>query len=55
MISWKCPTFIFPDVLESERQACVLPLDNADFAKGTSADDSQETEMVQVHWGQSLG
>jgi hypothetical protein len=41
--------FIFPDVFESERQACVFPLDDTDFAKGTSTDDSQETEVVQVH------
>jgi hypothetical protein len=48
--SGECPTFIFPDVFESERQACVFPLDDTDFAKGTSTDDSQETEVVQVHW-----
>lgn len=37
--SGECPTFIFPDVFEGEGQACVFPLDDPNFAKGTSTDD----------------
>jgi hypothetical protein len=44
------PTFIFSDILEGEGQVRVLSLNNSDLAKGTSADDSQEAEMIQVHY-----
>lgn len=33
-------TFILPDVLQGEGQAGILPLDDPDFAEGSSADDS---------------
>jgi hypothetical protein len=33
-------TFIFPYVFQRKRQAGILPLDDADFPKGASADDS---------------
>lgn len=39
IIFGQCPTFVFPNVFEGERQACVFPLDDPDFAKGTSTDD----------------
>jgi len=41
--------FIFAYVLEGKGQAGVLALDDTHFPKGTSADDSQQTEMVEVH------
>lgn len=43
-------TFVFPYVLERECEARVLSLDNAHFSKGTFADDSQQTEVVEIHW-----
>ena len=42
-------TFIFPDVLERERQSSVFPLDNPYFAEGPSADDAEQAEVVEVH------
>lgn len=42
-------TFIFSYVLERKGKACILALDDAHFAKGALADDSQQAEMVQVH------
>lgn len=42
-------TFIFSYVLERKCEAGVLALDNAHFAKGSFADDSQQPEMVEVH------
>jgi hypothetical protein len=41
-------TFIFPNVLEGERQARVFPLDDAHLAESASADNSQQAEVVQV-------
>lgn len=42
-------TFIFADILQSKRQIGVFSFDNAYFAKGSSADDSQKSKMVEVH------
>jgi len=44
-------TFIFPDVLERERQSSVFPLDNPYFAEGPSADDAEQAEVVEVYCG----
>ena len=42
-------TFIFSYILERKGEAGVLALDNAHFAKGSLADDSQQPEVIQVH------
>lgn len=42
-------TFIFSYVLERKGEAGVFALDNAHFAKGSFADDSQQAEVVEVH------
>lgn len=48
-MSSETPTFIFPDILESERQTGVFPLDYANLAKCTFSHHPKEAEMVQVH------
>jgi hypothetical protein len=45
---WMERTFIFPDVLQSKGQTSILPLDYANLAKGTSTDDSEKTEVIEV-------
>jgi hypothetical protein len=42
-------TFIFANVFERKGAASVFSFDYADLAKGSLANDAQETEMVQVH------
>ena len=42
-------TFIFSYVLERKCEAGVFALDDAHFAKGSFADDSQQPEVVEVH------
>lgn len=42
-------TFIFTDIFEGKGQVRVLSLNNSHLSKGTSADDSQQAEMIQVH------
>ena len=42
-------TFIFSYVLERKREAGVLALDNAHFAKGSFAYDAQQPEVVEIH------
>lgn len=46
-------TFIFADVLQRERQVGVLALDDADFAKSTATDDSQQAEVIEIYWMKS--
>ncbi len=43
-------TFIFAYVLERKCQASVLSLDDADLPKGSFANDSQQTEVIEVHY-----
>jgi alpha-acetolactate decarboxylase len=52
MISRERPelTFIFTDIFEGKGQVRILPLNNSHLSKGTSADDSQQAEMIQVHY-----
>lgn len=47
-------TFIFPYVFQSKGQAGVLALDDANLSEGASADDTQESEMVEVHYRRFL-
>jgi hypothetical protein len=42
------PTFIFANVLESERAVGVFAFDYADFAKCALANNAEEAEMVEV-------
>jgi hypothetical protein len=42
--------FIFTDIFEGKGQVRILPLNNSHLSKGTSADDSQQAEMIQVHF-----
>lgn len=42
-------TFIFADILQGKREIGVFSFDNADFAKGSSADDSQQSKVVEVY------
>jgi hypothetical protein len=44
------PTFIFPYVLERKREAGVFPLDDAHLAEGALANNSQQSEVVEVHF-----
>lgn len=41
-------TFIFADVLECVGGPIVFALNDADFAKGALADDTQEAEVIEV-------
>lgn len=43
-------TFIFADVFEGKCQARVFTLNNANFAKGPLAHDSQKPEMIEIDW-----
>lgn len=43
-------TFIFSNVLESEGEACILSFDYAYLAKRSFADDTEETEMIEIHY-----
>ena len=45
-------TLILSDVLEGKGQAGVLALDDADLAKGSLADDTQQAKVIEVHWGE---
>jgi hypothetical protein len=44
------PTLIFPDILQSEGQAGVLPLDDPNLPKGAFPHDPQQSKMIEVHW-----
>jgi len=43
-------TFILSDVLEGKRQSGIFPLDNSYFAESAAADDTKQSEVVEVHW-----
>lgn len=43
-------TFIFADILQGKRQVGVFPFNDAYFAKGSSADDSQQSKVVEVYY-----
>ena len=48
--------FIFPDVLERKSEARVFPLDDAHLAECALANNSQQSEVVEVYcWGVSDG
>jgi len=42
-------TFVLSYVLEGEREAGILSLDNAHLSEGALADDAQQAEVVEVH------
>lgn len=42
-------TFIFADILQCKRQVGVFSFNDAYFAKGSSADDSQQSKVVEVY------
>lgn len=42
-------TFIFADIFQGKRQIGVFSFDDAYFAKGSSADDSQQSKVVEVY------
>ena len=42
-------TFIFANILQCKRQIGVFSFNDAYFAKGSSADNSQESKMVEVY------
>lgn len=42
-------TFIFSNVLEGKREACIFPLDDSNLSKGSFANNAEETEVVEVH------
>jgi len=42
--------FIFADVFEGKGQIGVLAFDDSNLSKGASADDSQQTEVIEVHF-----
>lgn len=44
-------TFIFADVLQSKGQTCILSLDDPHFAKCAFAHHAQESEVVEVDYG----
>ena len=44
-------TFIFANVLQCEGQAGIFPLHDSNFSESAPADDSQETEVIEVHLG----
>jgi hypothetical protein len=43
-------TLIFANVFQGERKSRVFSLDDSNFAKGTTADDSKQAEVVEVHY-----
>jgi hypothetical protein len=43
-------TFIFSYVLERKREARVFALDDAHLAECALADNSQQSEVVEVYW-----
>lgn len=49
----KTPTFILANVLESESQARILSLNDADFAECPFAHHSQKAEMIEIDCGAS--
>jgi hypothetical protein len=48
--AFRSHNFIFSDIFKSKGKIRVLSLDNSYLSKGTSADDSQEAEMIEVHF-----
>jgi hypothetical protein len=46
---WRRRTLIFANILQSEGQASVLPLDDADLPKCAFPDDPQQAKMIEVH------
>jgi len=45
-------TFIFANILQREGQSSVFPLDNSNLPKCSLSDDSQQSEMIEVHCGE---
>jgi hypothetical protein len=43
-------TFIFPNILESKCEPGILSLDDSHFPKSPLPDDSQQPEVVEVHY-----
>ena len=41
-------TFILAYILEGKGQAGILPLDDAHLAKGTLADDPEESKVIEI-------
>jgi hypothetical protein len=41
--------FIFSDIFESKREVCILSLDNSYLSEGTSTDDSQQAEVIEIY------
>lgn len=45
-IKWR--TFILADVFEGKCKSRIFPFNNANFAKSSLADDSEQSEVVQI-------
>lgn len=43
-------TFIFAYILQGKGETRIFSLDNSYFSKGSSADDSQQSEVVEVYY-----
>lgn len=43
-------TFIFANVFQGERETGIFALDDSNFAKGSFADDTKQSKVVEVHY-----
>jgi hypothetical protein len=43
-------TFLFADIFQGKRKACVLPFNDPHFSKCALSNDTQEPEMIEVDW-----